>query len=103
MNISHFIGDTIIDLTKAQVPIGETKLNISAFIGDVKVFIPNDMDIELSVSSSSFLGDSHIFKKRESGFLRSMKEETKDFGQADKQIKLQVSLFIGDINVQRVG
>lgn len=103
MNISHFIGDTIIDLTKAQIPVGETKLNISAFIGDIKVFVPNDMDVGLSVVSNSFLRDSTIFNKRESGFSRSMKEETLDFGQADKKIRLQVSLFIGDITVQRVG
>jgi len=103
MNISHFIGDTIIDLTKAQIPVGDTKLNISAFIGDVKVFVPNDMEVEVSVTSSSFLGDSTVFSKRESGFLRSIKDETQDFRMSDKKIRLQVNLFIGDITVQRVG
>ena len=29
MNISHFIGDTVLDLTKAQIPAGETRLHIS--------------------------------------------------------------------------
>jgi lia operon protein LiaF len=103
MNISHFIGDTIIDLTKAQIPIGDTKLNISAFIGDVKVFVPNDMEVEVSVTSSSFLGDSTVFNKRESGFMRSVREESQDFSLSDKKIRLQVNLFIGDITVQRVG
>ncbi|MEX2415722.1 MAG: cell wall-active antibiotics response protein LiaF [Paenibacillaceae bacterium] len=103
MNISHFIGDTIIDLTKAQIPAGDTKLNISVFIGDVKVFVPNDMEVEVSVTSSSFLGDSTVFSKRESGFMRSVREETQDFIMSDKKIRLQVSLFIGDITVQRVG
>jgi lia operon protein LiaF len=103
MNISHFIGDTIIDLTKAQIPVGDTKLNISAFIGDVKVFVPNDMEVEVSVTSSSFLGDSTVFNKRESGFMRSVREESQDFTLSDKKIRLQVNLFIGDITVQRVG
>jgi lia operon protein LiaF len=103
MNISHFIGDTIIDLTKAQIPVGDTKLNISAFIGDVKVFVPNDMDVEVSVTSSSFLGDSTVFNKRENGFMRSLKEESHTFVMSDKKIRLQVNLFIGDITVQRVG
>ncbi|MEX1031689.1 MAG: cell wall-active antibiotics response protein LiaF [Paenibacillaceae bacterium] len=103
MNISHFIGDTIIDLTKAQIPVGDTKLNISAFIGDVKVFVPNDMEVEVSVTSSSFLGDSTVFNKRESGFMRSVREESQDFTMSDKKIRLQVNLFIGDITIQRVG
>lgn len=103
MNISHFIGDTIIDLTKAQIPIGETKLNISALIGDVKVFVPNDMEVEVSVTSSSFLGDNTVFNKSENGFMRSVRQETQEFILADKKIRLQINLFIGDITVQRVG
>ena len=103
MNVSHFIGDTIIDLTKAQIPFGETRLNVSAFIGDVKVFVPNDVDVEFNVNSSSFLGDITVFNRREGGFLRSMKEETSGYSYAEKKIRLQCSLFIGDIHVQRVG
>lgn len=103
MNVSHFIGDTIIDLTKAQIPFGETRLNVSAFIGDVRVFVPNDVDVEFNVSSSSFLGDITVFNRREGGFLRSMREETPGYALADKKIRLQCSLFIGDIHVQRVG
>lgn len=103
MNVSHFIGDTIIDLTKAQIPFGETRLNVSAFIGDVKVFVPNDIDVEFSVNSSSFLGDITVFDRKEGGFLRSMREETPGYLYADKKVRLQCSLFIGDIHVQRVG
>lgn len=103
MNVSHFIGDTIIDLTKAQIPFGETGLNVSAFIGDIKVFVPNDVDVEFHVNSSSFIGDITVFNRRESGFLRSMLEESPGFANADKKIRLQCSLFIGDIHVQRVG
>lgn len=103
MNVSHFIGDTIIDLTKARVPLGETKLNISSFIGDVKVLAPNDIDVEISVSSSSLLGDITIFKRRESGFMRSVSEVPPNYHAAEKRIRLQISLFIGDVIVQRVG
>ena len=103
MNVSHFIGDTIIDLTKAQIPFGETRLNVSSFIGDVKVFVPNDVDVEFYVNASSFLGDITVFNRREGGFLRSMREETAGFTLSDKKIRLQCSLFIGDIHVQRVG
>jgi len=103
MNVSHFIGDTIIDLTKAQIPFGETRLNVSAFIGDVKVFVPNDIDVEFHVSSSSFLGDITVFNRREGGFLRTLQEQSPGYLHADKKIKLQCSLFIGDIHVQRVG
>ncbi len=103
MNVSHFIGDTTIDLTKAHIPAGETKLNISAFIGDVKVYVLNDVDIEFDVNSSSFLGDITVFGRKEGGFMRSMREVTPGYPHSDKKIKLNCNLFIGDIQVQRVG
>ncbi len=103
MNVSHFIGDTTIDLTKAQIPLGVTKLNISAFIGDVKIFVLNDVDVEFDVNSSSFLGDITVFGRKEGGLMRSMREVTPGYKHADKKIKLNCNLFIGDIQVQRVG
>jgi lia operon protein LiaF len=103
MNISHFIGDTILDLTKAHIPYGETKLTISSFIGDVKVYVPNDYDLGVTVSSSSFLGDVRVFNQSESGFFRTASASTPTYHEADKKIKIVVSTFIGDVRVTKVG
>lgn len=103
MNISHFIGDTMIDLTKAFIPIGETRVNISAFIGDVKVFVPNDPDLEIRVVSSFFVGDNRVFDHHESGMFRNMNYSSQGYDEADKKISIHVNAFIGDIRVQRVG
>ncbi|MGG6312461.1 cell wall-active antibiotics response protein LiaF [Paenibacillus macerans] len=103
MNISHFIGDTIIDLTKAQIPYGETKINVSSFIGDVKVFIPDDMDIGIVASSSAFIGDLKVLTEKQGGFMSSVSAESPYYGEASKRIKLIVSVFIGDVKVNMVG
>jgi lia operon protein LiaF len=103
MNISHFIGDTELDLTKAEVPIGETRLNISAFIGDVKVYVPHDVDLELSCTASSFMGDILVFERMENGMFKHMEYMTPSYREASKKIKLNVSMFIGDVKVMRVG
>ncbi|GGH14051.1 cell wall-active antibiotics response protein LiaF [Paenibacillus segetis] len=102
-NISHFIGDTIIDLTKAQIPYGETKINVSAFIGDVKVFIPDDMDIGITVTSSAFIGDLKVLTQNQGGFMSSVQAQSPYYGEAGKKVKLIVSVFIGDVKVNMVG
>lgn len=102
-NISHFIGDTIIDLTKAQIPYGETKINVSAFIGDVKVFIPDDMDIGITVNSSAFIGDLKVLTQNQGGFMSSVQAQSPYYGEAGKKVKLIVSVFIGDVKVNMVG
>lgn len=103
MNVSHFIGDTSIDLTKAQIPYGETRLNISAFIGDVKLYVPNDIDLGVAVTSSSFLGDVKVFGERLEGFMRNVQTQTPNYPEANKKIRIIVSGFISDIKIVRVG
>lgn len=103
MNISHFIGDTVLDLTKAQIPYGETKVNISAFICDVKVFVPNDVEVGVTVSSSAFIGDVKVLDQSQGGFMRSVHSETPYYMEASKKVRIVVSTFIGDVKVSRVG
>ena len=103
MNISHFIGDTTIDLTKAQVPYGETKINVSSFIGDVKVYVPRDVDLGIRVTSSSFLGDVRLLDQKESGFMRSVEVESPYYRESDRKVRIIVSTFIGDVKVKKVG
>lgn len=103
LNISHFIGDTVIDLTKASIPFGETRICVSAFIGDVKLLAPNDFDVEVRVEASSFMGDMNVLDRRESGMMRSISTQSPQYMDAGKKIHLVVSMFIGDIVVKRVG
>ncbi|OKP92160.1 cell wall-active antibiotics response protein LiaF [Paenibacillus sp. P32E] len=102
-NISQFIGDTVLDLTNAQIPYGETKINISAFVGDIKVYIPEDMDLGVKVNSSSFIGDMQVLEQSRSGFMSSVQCNTPYYKEAGKKVRINVSAFIGDIKIKTVG
>jgi lia operon protein LiaF len=103
MVISHFIGDTVIDLTRASIPIGETPITVSSFIGDVKIFVPGDMDIEVKVSSSSFIGDMRVLDHHESGMFRHLKTQTMHYEEGQCKLVLTTSMFIGDVIVKKIG
>ncbi|MDO3408792.1 cell wall-active antibiotics response protein LiaF [Saccharibacillus sp. CPCC 101409] len=102
LNISHFIGDTVIDLTKAQIPYGTTRINISSFIGDVIVYVPNDPELGLRANSSSFIGDHDVLGHTRSGMVSGV-NETQNYEECAKRIKLSASSFIGDVHVTVVG
>jgi lia operon protein LiaF len=103
IQISHFIGDSVIDLTRASIPRGETTIHVTAFIGDVKIFIPNDMDVEVRVMASSFIGDMKVLDRRESGFLRNIRTQTSQYEEAEHKIIVTTSMFIGDITIKKIG
>ncbi|WP_342548903.1 cell wall-active antibiotics response protein LiaF [Paenibacillus sp. FSL P2-0089] len=102
-NISQFIGDTVLDLTNAQIPYGETKINISAFVGDIKVYIPDDMDLGVSVNGSSFIGDMQVLEQSRSGFMSNVQCKTPYYKESGKKVRINVSCFIGDVKVKTVG
>ncbi|MBB6731153.1 cell wall-active antibiotics response protein LiaF [Cohnella zeiphila] len=103
INISHFIGDTTLDLTRAQIPAGETKIYISAFIGDTKVYVPNDFTVGVRVVSSCLIGDVKVMDQKRSGLFNQMNTETPGFSDSPKQVIIVVSSFIGDVRVTKVG
>lgn len=102
LNVSHFIGDTVIDLTKAQIPYGTTRINISSFIGDVVIYMPNDPEVGVKVHTSSFLGNHNVLNNRRSGMVGGV-DETRNYDDCAKRIKINVSSFISDVNVNIVG
>jgi lia operon protein LiaF len=103
VEVSHFIGDTVIDLTTASIPYGETKIEVSSFIGDVKLYVPNDFDVELAVESNVFIGDIKVLDRREGGLFKHMTLETPGYRDAGKKIRIVANMFIGDVKVQKVG
>ncbi|MFD2117661.1 cell wall-active antibiotics response protein LiaF [Paenibacillus yanchengensis] len=103
LNISSFIGDTTLDLTKADIPPTETKIYVSSFIGDVKVYLPNDYDIAIQVVSSAFIGEVKLMGKKEGGMFTNVKVNSPYYEQSTHRIKLIVSTFIGDVRVTKVG
>ncbi|MFC5468693.1 cell wall-active antibiotics response protein LiaF [Cohnella suwonensis] len=103
MNISHFIGDTTLDLTKAQIPVGETKINISSFIGDVKVYVPNDIGVGILVESNCLIGDVKVLGQKREGLFNQVTISTPGYSDSDKRVVLIVSSLIGDVRVTKVG
>jgi lia operon protein LiaF len=103
MNISHFIGDTTLDLTKAQIPVGETRINVSSFIGDVKVYVPNDLGVGIQIISSCLIGDVKVLDQKRGGVFNQISVETPSYADTDKRVVLVVSSFIGDVRVTKVG
>jgi predicted membrane protein len=45
------------------------------------------------------MGDARVLNRYEGGMLKSMKEESPAYDLADKKIKINISMFIGDIVV----
>lgn len=100
LNVSGFIGDIKIDLSKAMIPEGESTIVISGVIGNVDIYVPSDL--EMAVSSAVFIGDINLIGSKKSGLSTKVYAASSDFSESKRRVKVSVSLFIGDVDVKYV-
>ncbi len=100
MNIWHGIGDVKIDLSKAMIREGETILIINGWIGDIDIYIPYDLDV--NVNATVTVGDIDVLGYKQGGVNRNITIATKDYKTSDRRVKIVLSLFVGDIDVRYI-
>jgi len=90
-------GDTKLDFTQAQLPVGETTIRINGFIGDVDVVVPPDVGV--AVSASGFIVDVRTPTDKIDRFLSLAGTTSPNYATAERKLHLNTIFFIGDIDV----
>jgi lia operon protein LiaF len=93
------IGDVNLDLTSADIPVGETTLRILGFVGDVKVRVPQGVGV--SVSSTSFVTDARIFGEKRDGIFFPVHFASQDYDTAERKIRLETAHFVMSLRVRQ--
>lgn len=94
------IGDIDLDFSKAILKDGVNTVDISGWIGDIKVYIPEEMPVKIVTDLK--IGEVDIFHESSSGTNRSLQYISPNYDEADKKLKLHISLLIGDVGIKRV-
>ncbi|MBM7616358.1 cell wall-active antibiotics response protein LiaF [Alkaliphilus hydrothermalis] len=94
------VGEAKIDLSKALIKEGETKLQVSGCTGEIVLIIPGDVAVD--VNASLDLGSITIFDREHSGTPRQVTYRSVDYDTAYKKLFIDVSLNIGEIIIKQV-
>ena len=100
INIQCGFGDIHIDLSHAIVPTGETVILIRGVLGNIRLYIPYDID--LSIQTSILLGKIDVFEENKTTFNITQKYQTKNYQTSTRKIKIITSLLIGEIEVKNI-
>jgi hypothetical protein len=92
-----FIGDTKLDFTEAQLPVGETKIRINGLIGDVNVIAPADVGV--AVMASGVFVDLRTPTDTADRFLSPAESVSPNYATAERKLRLSTTFVIGDIDV----
>jgi lia operon protein LiaF len=101
VNIQSGIGDTIIDLSNTVLPNGESVIFIRNIIGNVQIFIP--YEVEVNINHSIIFGSVSIFGNFEEKIInQTLMYQTENFDASTQRLKIVTSMIIGDIEVRRI-
>lgn len=99
-DISHFIGDTELNLVNAELKPGVNQITLSSFIGDIRIFVKRDTAVK--IHGSNLIGDLRFFDIKREGIGNSFTEQTPNFDTASSKIEITGSSFVGDITITAV-
>lgn len=95
------VGELRLDLSHARIPEGETSLKVSGGMGKIEITVPASLAIsawgEVGAGSISLLGN------KAEGISRQISFVSPDYAAADRKVKIDMSLFLGEASIVRVG
>jgi hypothetical protein len=94
-----FVGDVRLDMTQAEIPLGETRIRVFGFVGNVRLVVPEGVGV--SVSSMAFVTDARVLGQRRDGFLVPVHLASDDYETAERKVHLETMSFVADIKVKR--
>jgi lia operon protein LiaF len=97
VEISMGIGDVEIKLHGGRLTPGLNRIIISGFIGDIRVFIPQDMPYH--AHCSNFVGDIDAGGQRTGGLSNTIESQSADYDTAESKLYIAAHNFIGDIKL----
>ncbi|HHX88076.1 MAG TPA: cell wall-active antibiotics response protein [Firmicutes bacterium] len=93
-----FMGGIEIDLTAAELPAGETVLDLTAVMGGIEVKVPENLSV---VGESSVVLGGVTFKDQEDGgIIAGSKYERYASGSPGKVLRVQARAILGGIDIK---
>jgi len=100
LHLWHGIGDIDIDLSKAILSDGEIQISVAGWIGDVDIFVPKELPVQIITSVS--IGESQIFDQLEGGLKKNSYYKSFGYDEAYRKVLIKIDLKIGDVRIKEV-
>ncbi|WP_053070381.1 cell wall-active antibiotics response protein LiaF [Alkalihalobacillus pseudalcaliphilus] len=100
MTIWNGIGDVKVDLSRAIIPEGEHIIIIQVIVGQIDIYIPEDLQV--AIQAYSLIGDVAIFHEKHSGFNKQIHVADPSYKQSPRRVKLILNTLIGEVRVRSI-
>lgn len=101
MDTSIGMGELRLDLSRARIPEGETCLKVKGGIGKIQILVPAALPI--SAHAEVVAGSINLLGHKAEGISRQLSFTSSDYTIANKKVKVDMTLFLGEASIVRLG
>ena len=94
------IGDVRLNMIDADIPVGETQINIYSFVGDVRVSVPKGVGI--LASSTAFVTDAKVLGHKGDYFVTPFEMSSDDYEAAERKVRVEMMGFVSNMKIKQV-
>lgn len=94
------VGDIDLDLTQAELAMGETSLRLIGFVSSVELVAPKDVGV--LISSTGFLTDAKVLDRKHETFFATYRATSENYDTAERKVRLELNYFVVDLKVKQV-
>jgi len=95
-----FVGDVDLDLTRAILPPGETKIQIFGFVGEVNLLVPEDAGV--TVTSNAFVTDAKVLGEEVDNIFVPYSWSSRDYIASERKLAMETNMFVASIKVDQL-
>jgi len=95
-----FVGDTRLDFSEAEIPLGETRIRLVGFVGNIRLKVPQNLGYR--IESMAFLNEARIEGVKKERFVSTLSETSENYGTEQRKIILEMLYFVADLRVERI-
>jgi predicted membrane protein len=93
------IGDVRLDLSEAEIPVGETHIRVFSFVSEVRMNVPEG--VGASLTSMGFVNEVRVLGKRRTGFVFPVNLSSDGYQAAERKVHVESMGFVSDMRASQ--
>ena len=78
-----FVGDIDLDLTQAELPVGETNFSFTGFVTDATLLVPSEIGVQ--VSAAGFISEIKPAGYKKESFIAPLNWQSENYASAERK------------------
>ncbi|EPD50683.1 hypothetical protein HMPREF1210_02653 [Paenisporosarcina sp. HGH0030] len=100
LQLTKNVAEYFFDFSKAIIPPGETPIQLTGFVGDIHMLIPEHIGAHITIKAN--VGAVELFDQLDKGLGADLVYETPNFETSEKRLRIFIKYNVVDVKIHGV-